>query len=98
MGCAASVELHHQLWGAIAASDAAGCKKAISSGASPDVRNADGETALHLAVKTFNSDVFRLLLDASHDKEATDAHGQVQKAAKDSRGSSARPAARLLCR
>lgn len=78
MGCAASVELHNQLWGAVCSSDAAACRKTLSAGASPDVRNAQGETALHLGVRTFNSEVFRLLLEASVDREAKDAHGQAR--------------------
>lgn len=79
MGCAASVELQNQLWAAVFQSDAAACRKSLGVGASPDIRNGEGETALHIGVRVFNSEVFRLLVEAAHDTEIRDAHGQARR-------------------
>lgn len=80
MGCSVSVQVQSELWDAIVVSDVTACKAALVAGASPDARNAQGETALHLGIKHFKSEVLRLLLESTADLEARDAHGQVSVA------------------
>ena len=65
------------LWDGIVDRDIAAVEGALDAGADVSLPNHVGDTALHLALATFDADIFALLLARAASLETRDARGQA---------------------